>query len=495
MNFFTKLQNAIHQNDSLLCVGLDPTPENLPRRYQQSHQTVEENLLAWNAAIIEETAPFACAYKPNIAFYEALGKVGFSLLNQTLALIPSEIPIILDVKRGDIGSTAEAYAKACFEVWKADAVTLSPYLGYDSIAPFAAYADKGLFVLCHTSNASANEFQKLEIADWHQLDREPNQALYIHVARTAISWSPNVAFVVGATFAEEMTAVRTAVPDRWFLAPGIGSQGGDLARTMAAGLRQDGEGLIVNASRNISMADSHRSAAKAIRDAMNQERALRSRTFASTQNSSPSTSTEIADSIQRLIIGLADLEAVRFGDFTLASGKQSPFYIDLRLLVSRPAVLSQIALAYASLLSKLEYDRVAGIPYAALPIGTAVALAADAPMIYTRKEKKSHGMGKDVEGYWNPGERVVVVEDLVTSGGSIIQSVERLRELGLIVEDAIVLIDREQGAAEKLAAAGISLHSVFKLITVLDVLVAAGALQSEKRQEVLDFVQTHSHII
>lgn len=489
MNFFIKLQNAIYRTNSLLCVGLDPTPEKLPQRYKHPHRTVEENLLAWNSAIIEETAPFSCAYKPNIAFYEALGNVGFSLLNQTLALIPSETPIILDAKRGDIGSTAEAYATACFDVWKVDAVTLSPYLGYDSVAPFAAYEDKGLFILCHTSNASANEFQKLEIADWHQLDREPNQTLYVHVARKAISWSPNVALVVGATFPSEMAVVRSFVPDTWILTPGVGSQGGNLAQTVKAGLRDDGQGMIVNASRNISVADSHRNAAKELRDAINRERTLRTKPPIRTQSTLNAPSSEMPESLKRLIVSLTDLEAVQFGNFTLASGQQSPFYIDVRLLVSQPAVLSQVAGAYVSLLSELEYDRIVGIPYAALPIGTAVALAAGAPMIYTRKEKKLHGMGKDIEGHWSPGERVVVVEDLVTSGGSILQSVDRLRALGLIVEDAIVLINREQGAEKKLAAAGISLHSVFKLTTVLDVLVAAGALQLEKYQEVLDFVQ------
>ncbi|MCX7670765.1 MAG: orotidine-5'-phosphate decarboxylase, partial [Anaerolineae bacterium] len=246
-------------------VGLDPQVEQLPAAVRQA----QEPILAFNQAIVEATAPWACAFKPNIAFYEALGNAGLDALRTTLDAIPADIPVILDAKRGDIGSTAEAYAKACFEVFRADAVTLSPYLGRDSVEAFARYADKGLFVLCHTSNPSAGEFQELEIADWRSLDREPNQPLYIHVARAAVAWSPKVALVVGATFPEAVARVRSVAPQRWFLIPGIGAQGGDLEATLNAGLRSDGRGAIVNASRSIANAGDPRRAALEMRDAIN----------------------------------------------------------------------------------------------------------------------------------------------------------------------------------------------------------------------------------
>lgn len=486
-DFFTKLDTAVERNDSLLCVGLDPTPAQLPARHRPDNGDLWAGLGAWQAAVIEETADLVCTYKPNIAFYEALGAPGLELLRQTLALIPKTIPVLLDVKRGDIGSTAAAYAQACFDVWGVDAVTLSPYLGSDSIDAFARYTDKGLFVLCHTSNPSASDFQHLEIADWRMLDRESNQPLYIHVARTALTWSPNVGLVVGATYPEVFAGVRAAAPHSWLLVPGIGAQGGDLAGTLAAGLRADGKGLLINASRGICLAADYRAAAQDLRAAINQHRQAGTRYAPQGRPPGiqhPTPNTQHAS----LITALADLGAVKFGSFTLASGLQSPIYIDLRLLVSQPKLLAQAAAAYAALLAALPCERIAGVPYAALPIGTAVALAADKPLIYPRKEAKAYGLGKDIEGAWHPGERVVVIEDLITKGGSTLQTVERLRAVGLQVEHVIVLIDREQGGVANLADAGVTAHAVFTVSEVLETLVQTGKLDEAKRQEVLHFM-------
>ncbi len=493
MNFFEKLSSTSEKNRSLLCLGLDPNPAQLPARYQQGKDLMA-GILAWNRAIIEETAHLVCCYKPNIAFYEALGAPGMALLRDTLALIPDDIPVLLDAKRGDIGSTAAAYARACFEELGVDAVTLSPYLGRDSIDPFAAYADKGLFVLCHTSNPSAEEFQKLEITDWRSLDREPNQPLYVHVARTATHWSPNVGLVVGATYPAAMAAVRAAAPNAWFLVPGIGAQGGDLAGTLRAGLRTDGNGLIINVSRGVSLAEDHGAAAEKVRGEIEELRMKIGRAGDQENERAEKNVVKLPSSqspnLQSLVLHLADLGAVKFGDFTLASGAQSPIYVDLRLLVSRPTLLAQAAEAYADILQEIPHDRIAGVPYAALPIGTAVALAADAPLIYPRKESKAYGLGKDIEGAWEPGERIVIIEDLITSGGSTVKTAERLRDAGLVVEDVIVLIDREQGGVENLAAAGITAHSVFKLTDMLDSLVAAGKLSKAKREEVVAFLRS-----
>lgn len=489
MGFFTKLQAAVERNNSLLCVGLDPNPAQAPARYRAADGNPAETIVAWNRAIIAKTQDLVCAYKPNIAFYEAFGAIGMETLRQTLALIPPHIPVLLDAKRGDIGSTAEAYARACFDDLGVDGVTLSPYLGKDSIEPFAHYADKGLFVLCHTSNPGAGEFQELEIADWRTLDREPNQPLYIHVARTAAAWSPNVGLVVGATFPQAIADVRSAAPQAWFLVPGIGAQGGDLAATLAAGLRPDGRGVIINASRNIALANDHGQAARKLRDEINAVCAtLKTQGSANRAGETKPAAPPATSDIQQLAAELFHLGAVKFGSFTLASGIQSPIYVDLRLLVSKPALLARAAQAYAAILADIDCERIAGVPYAALPIGTAVAIAADKPLIYPRKEAKSHGLGKLIEGAWQAGERVVVIEDLITSGGSTIETAEQLRAAGLVVEHVIVLIDREQGGVAKLAQAGIQAHSVFKLTAVLDALAAQGLLDPQKHQEVLTFL-------
>ena len=220
--FLDKLNTLLDEGRAPLCVGLDPNPDQLPDRYP--------DLLAWNQAIIAETQDLAVCYKPNIAFYEALGRDGYDLLASTLATIPNDIPVLLDAKRGDIGSTAAAYARACFDVWDVDAVTLNPYLGGDSIRPFTAYSDRYVFVLCHTSNPSAAEVQWA--SQW-------GMPLYRRIATEAMRWGDgNVGLVVGATYPETLAEVRADVPDAWFLAPGVGAQGGDAATHVSTGRTQ-----------------------------------------------------------------------------------------------------------------------------------------------------------------------------------------------------------------------------------------------------------------
>jgi uridine monophosphate synthetase len=298
MRFFDKLRAAVDGNGSLVCVGLDPRPQYLPHG----------DMLAFNRRIIEQTADLVCAYKPNFAFYEAQGLRGLEALRLTIDEIHrmTDVPAILDAKRGDVGSTAEAYAHAAFEVWGADAVTLNPYLGYDSLLPFLRYSDRGSFVLCHTSNPGAQEFQAVSVG---------GQSLYELVARRATAWSAqgDLGLVVGATYPEELMAVRHIAPEMWLLVPGVGSQAGDLEATLRAGLRADGSGLIISSSRAIICGDDPRQAASDLRNQINQ---LRSQV-------SVLSSLPVLRNLQ-LALALHDLGCIQFGQFTLASGLTSP---------------------------------------------------------------------------------------------------------------------------------------------------------------------------
>jgi orotidine-5'-phosphate decarboxylase len=240
MGFFEQLDATIKKNNSLLCVGLDPDPDLMPPNI---------DMLTFNKAIIDATSHIVCAYKPNLAFYETEGRQGWDILKQTISYIPSGIPIIADAKRGDIGNTSKTYAKAIFDGLGAGAVTVSPYLGFDSVEPFLKdYADKGIFILCRTSNKGAIDFQSLPVKV-----NGKEMPLYQAVAHKAAEWNTlnNIGLVVGATYPAEMQTLRQAHPRLPFLIPGVGTQGGDLKLALEAGLNTAGSGIIINSSRQI----------------------------------------------------------------------------------------------------------------------------------------------------------------------------------------------------------------------------------------------------
>jgi uridine monophosphate synthetase len=464
MSFFEKLTSLAKRNDSLLCVGLDPDPS----RFPPSLLAEPHPIFAFNKDIIDATRDLVCAYKPNFAFYEAEGLAGLQALKSTIDYIPAEIPVVLDAKRGDIGSTAQAYARAAFDIWGADALTVNPYLGYDSLRPFTEYEGKGVFLLCHTSNPGAQDFQSL------LCDGRP---LHEIVAHKALEWG--LALVVGATYPQALRTIRAMAPQVWILVPGIGTQGGDLEQALAAGLNGEGAGLIINASRSIIYADDPRDAAMELRERINRGR---QQVQAVGRKAQPLSLKE------ELILALQDMGCVRFGDFVLVSGQHSPIYLDFRLLVSSPQVLRKAAQAYVDLLRPLAFDRLAAIPYAALPIGTAVALEMGVPLVYPRKEVKGHGTGKGIEGHFEKGERVVVLDDLITTGGSKLEAIAPLEQAGLVVEDVVVLVDREQGGREELEEQGYRLHAFLGLEEMLQVLAQRGRISPEQRDEVLAFL-------
>jgi orotidine-5'-phosphate decarboxylase len=243
MNFNEKLLSAAQTNKSWLCVGLDPEISKLPKSFGVGIDAI----LNFNKAIIDSTKDLVCAYKPNAAFYEAHGLDGWRLLYDTIRYIPSHIPVILDCKRGDIGNTSKMYAQAAFDSLGADAVTVNPYMGKDSVEPFLSFKDKGVFILCLTSNPSASELQRQTIAG-------DNQELFLHVARLIREWNTNgnAGIVVGATVASDLSGIRDIVgPDIPILIPGVGAQGGDLEQSIMLGSNARGEMAIINIARGV----------------------------------------------------------------------------------------------------------------------------------------------------------------------------------------------------------------------------------------------------
>lgn len=255
MNFATKLAGAVRKNSSLVCIGLDSDPALLPEGL---------SVLAFNQAIIEATSDLVCAYKLNLAFYEAQGAEGFNALKRTILSIPPEIISIGDGKRGDIGNTATTYARSLFHNLGFDAATVNPYMGFDSVEPFLNHPDRGVFILCRTSNPGATDFQSLR-AEFEGRQRY----LFEIVALKASRWNEhkNVGLVVGATYPDELKLIRQDHPDIPLLIPGIGAQGGDLAQTIRYGVDSKSEGAIINSSRQIIYASKGKDFAQAARHA------------------------------------------------------------------------------------------------------------------------------------------------------------------------------------------------------------------------------------
>ena len=261
--FSAKLATAQRRNKSFLCLGLDPDPSLIP----------VGDVAGFLRAIVEATADLVCAYKPNLAFFEALGPRGMSVLVESLTGVPQDIPIIADGKRSDIPSTARFYAQALFQVYDFDAATVNPYLGYDAVEPFLAYADRGIFLLCRTSNPGAADVQDLPLAD--------GRRLYEAVAELARGWNTrgNLGLVLGATWPQEVARIRALCPEMTLLLPGVGAQGADVATMVGAALDAHGYGFIISSSRQVlyasqggDFAGAARKAAQALRDEINRQR-------------------------------------------------------------------------------------------------------------------------------------------------------------------------------------------------------------------------------
>ncbi|MEY3222543.1 MAG: hypothetical protein RLZZ203_1399 [Cyanobacteriota bacterium] len=472
--FYDKLNGAIAHNQSLLFIGLDPNPEMLPEQYcQKSHpQSMIDGLWDWLEFTISQTTDLVCAYKPTLGFYAALGIPGWELLQQTLKAIPAHIPIILDAKHSDL-NTSTILAKTVFEEWQIDAITLSPYAGQDHVAPFLVYPDKAVFILCTTSNPSAAILQQYPTAE---------SPFYLQVVKEAKNWGTpeQLGLEVGTIQPDILAKIRKEAPERVILARSIWSEGGNLKNLLSAGLNCNGDGLLLPVSQDMLGSENLSTQLQSLRAEINHLR-----TEISQENSTcsvwfPDVCLLNQHPLLDLILQLYDIGCIMFGEFVQASGATFPYYIDLRKIISNPQIFHQIVIAYAEILKDLTYDRIAGIPYGSLPTATGLSLHLNSPMIFPRKEVKAHGTRKVIEGNFNPGEVVVVVDDILISGKSVMEGAEKLKYAGLNVNDIVVFMDHEQGVKDRLRENGYQAHAVLTISEITETLYAAGRISEEQ---------------
>eukprot|EP00536_Pseudo-nitzschia_multiseries_P016045 jgi/Psemu1/263380/estExt_Genewise1Plus.C_10060008 len=463
--FFTKLEARVSQVDSLLCIGLDPHgAEILGDDFATAtEETKCDAAFAFCKTIIDATLPYAACYKPNAAFFEALGaKDGTATLVRVLREIPDEVPILLDVKRGDIGSTAAAYAEACYDHCNADGVTLSPLMGWDSVSPFITdkYSDKGAFLLCKTSNPGSNDLLALDLAG--------GEAVFERIAKLAQQWSvksgatgSNLGLVVGATDSSALSRARAAAGEGvWILAPGVGAQGGNLEEAFEAGCNAAGTAMLIPVSRGISRAADPAAAAKDLAEKIN---AVRSKLKESSAASPEpvGTSSDTIESYQKEFLEFSlSQNVLRFGEFILKSGRTSPYFFNAGLFASG-AALFKLGTAYASAIMNspelvdgkggVNFDVVFGPAYKGISLGAVVCAALyndygiDVGFAYDRKEAKDHGEGgKLVGASMSDGKRVLVVDDVITAGTAIRQSHTMLESIGAKMIGVVIALDRAE---------------------------------------------------
>ncbi len=447
--FFQRLEERARKTGSLLCIGLDPHPDRLSEFSAGEARD-------YCVRLIRATADLALAFKPNIALFESLGGPGWDALKEVIAAVPDGIPVILDCKRGETSINAEIQADTAFRSLGAHAVTLNPYLGYDSIHPFVKDPAHGIFLMCKTNNPGTIDLQELPLSG----EGQPIH-LYEKVALLAQEWNTqdNIGLLVSATAPEALARIRQLVPDLWILAPGVGMHGNELGAAIQSGLRADGQGLLIAVSRALAGAPDPRQVVLNLHQQIQQLRAAPEQVI---------TKVEKTPFPVALAEDLLQTGCVRFGQFTLKSGVVSPIYIDLRQLVSYPHLLAEVSAAYLPILRQLEFDRLAALPYAALPIATTLSLQTGWPVVFPRKEARSYGTRAEIEGKFNAGDRVVVINDIAANGSSKFDMIEKLAAAGMVVSHVVVLIDHQTGTAQALAKSCRKLHAVLKLSDLLD---------------------------
>ena len=496
MGFFVQLTDAIAERQSLLVTGLDPNPEML-HSWAQRHGMGGRSFLSqarhWIKTVIDETAPHVCAYKPSLGFYQALGPVGLELLLEVRDLVPRELPLIVDTKHGDLNSSS-ALAHYLFKEFGADAVTLSPLAGQDIAAPFLLYPGKAVVMTCHSSNQAARLIQHF-----------PNESepLYLRIVRETQLWGTpeQVLLEVGTSDPAVLARVRAAAPQRFLILRSLWSEDDNLKAMLQAGLSAAADGLLLPLPQNLLIEDAIGAKSQALKEQINSQREawLESQSVSESgcalwlpQPPAPAEALGAKPAVQRgmvdhldeelanLVVELFDIGCLLFGEYVQASGAIFNYYIDLRQIISDPNLFHRVLHAYAGQLEGLMFDRIAGIPYGSLPTATGLSLQLHKPLIYPRKEVKAHGARRLIEGDFDEGDHVVVVDDILITGGSVLEGIAKLESSGLVVRDVVVFLDHggdhQRQAKERLALAGYRFHAVVTIEQITAVLHAAGRL-------------------
>jgi uridine monophosphate synthetase len=456
MSFFEQMEKRAQEINSLVCVDLNPAPFAI--------ETINTNeFLARGANIIAETSETALLYRLDLSGISADGPAGLSAAVDLAASVPQEIPVIV---AGGLS--------AGLSLFSASGLVVDPFSGWAIGKHLSLDQSKGIFVLSRSSDAGMAEIQDQRLTT--------GKPVYEQVAAHARTFNQrnNVGIQVAADDQDHLLRVRRAAPTSWILADNILAE--KIEAAVRVGLRPDGLGLVIALPFSAYSASDLGGECRKVREQINMVR--------QTQAVSPPPK-DTAETV-RLAQALFDHGCIKFGEFTIDAEIQSPVFIDLRILPSLPNLLMQVASAYHLVLESLTFDRLAAIPYTGLPIGQAVALQGNWPLIYPRKDFEQDGLQAHIEGLYHRGERAAVIDDLTATGISKFATIETLQHEGLDVEDIVVLIDRESGGSQKLVDAGFRLHAIFTLSHLCRILRQYGKITLEQEQAVLNFIQQTS---
>jgi uridine monophosphate synthetase len=497
MSFFVKLTEAMASRQSLLITGLDPNPEMLQTwtRHNAGSGSFLAQARRWIKAVIEATSDNVCAYKPSLGFYQALGPIGLELLREVRELVPPELPLILDAKHGDLNSSS-ALAHYIFRDLGVDAVTLSPLAGQDIAAPFLLYPDRAVVLTCHSSNPGARVVQH------HPNEDDP---LFITIVRETQLWGTpeHLLLEVGTSDPAILARVRREAPERFLILRSLWGEEERLEALLQAGLNASADGLLLPLPQHLLVEEGMAAGTQALREQIATMRANwdggtadrcelwlpAPRAAAAANSLLDAKNLELQrleeqdldeQRLDELRVDLFDIGCLLFGEYVQASGAVFNYYIDLRRIISDPNLFHRVLHAYAQPLARIQFDRIAGIPYGSLPTATGLSLQMHVPLIYPRKEVKAHGARRLIEGDFEEGETVVVVDDILITGGSVLEGIAKLESSGLKVRDVVVFIDHGGQAVSRLATEGYACHAVVGIERITAALRAAGRLSQDQ---------------